>query len=783
MTSIPLWLSRLNVRLAIMSTVLIISALTIFTYFSVEKEVDTLSAELNKQAAALAKNIAASTATYIVVKDYTSLESILVRSAEFPSVIDLQVLDHAGHTLGDVYKDNEGEVETRYGMHYKVPDDATVRTMITEEMNMVVWQPVVLGDIVGWVRTNHTLDRIQELRQEIWNHNLLVGSVVTLLTILILLIYLQKPMHLIKASAEFADGLDVYAGEKLEIKDTFYEINRLAAALNRTSLNLKAKNDALNEKIIEQQKFTEELERRVLERTEELSIVRDEAVHANKSKSEFLANMSHEIRTPLTAIIGFSESLLDSDQTIHERVDSINRIIRAGKHLLRIINEILDLSKIEANKIEVERISVSLPDVFQDIHSLVSLLAEEKGLSFSIDCDFPIPATIQTDPVRLKQILINLCNNAVKFTSKGGIALKVTCDESEEKLTIKVNDTGIGLSEKQINKLFKPFSQADSSTTRQYGGTGLGLHLSKQFAEKLGGDLQVESLVDVGSSFILTISTGSLDGVGRLQTCPDFGKIELPKIVEGYKANLHGLVLLTEDNLDNQRLVSLYLKRLGLKTEIANNGKEALDRVDDLQPDLVLMDIQMPVMDGLTTTKRLRERGFNKPIVALTANALKQEQQECYNAGCNDVCTKPIDQGELIAVLSKYLTPVIPSLSSGPPICSSLLEDDPEMIDLIVQYVEQLPAMVGEIMAAFEQKDIERLKSEVHALKGTSGNYGYNELFEMMKRIEFLIVTNNFDAIREKLDSLPDMVERINKGLNPSDYPEGGNISPFPGTR
>jgi len=763
-----------------MSTLLIISALTIFTFLSAEKETRTLSAELNKQAVALAENIAASTASYILVKDYTSLESILLRSADFPSVIDLQVLSYDGQTLGDVYKGDDGEVQTRYGLNYTIPEGNLDRKVVTMETNVVVWQPVILGDLVGWVRTNYTLNRIREVTAETWKHNIMLGAIVTLLTILTLLLYLRRPMTLIKKSAEFADGLDVYAGDQLEIKDDFYEINLLTSALNRTSKNLKTKDESLNEKILEQKRFTGELENRVMERTEELLIVRDEAVQANKSKSEFLANMSHEIRTPLTAIIGFSESLLDSDQTIKDRVDSIHRIIRAGKHLLRVINQILDLSKIEANKLEIETIPVYLPDVFRDVYSFANLMAQEKGLSFSVDCNYPIPETIQTDPVRLKQILINLCNNAVKFTNKGGVTVKASCDEDKEMLSIKVSDTGIGLTEEQKDKLFKPFSQADGSTTRKYGGTGLGLHLSKQFAEKLGGDLNVESASDVGSSFILTISTGPLDDIAQLQESPDFEHIEMPKTIESNQTQLNGLVLLTEDNLDNQCLVTLYLKRLGLEYAIANNGKEAVALVNEINPDLVLMDIQMPVMDGLTATKKLRKMNFNGPIVALTANALQQQKQECYDVGCDDVCTKPIEQNELICILSKHLTSATPSQTHESPIVSTLLEDNSDMLGLVLKFTGKLPEKVNSILAAFEKRDMTLLKSEVHTLKGTSGNFGYKDIFELLKRVEFLIETNNIDAIQSILEALPALVGRINEGLKPYHDEEEGNVSPFP---
>jgi len=750
----------------------------IFTYLVAEKEASTISAELRKQAIAMAHNLAASTATYIVVSDYTSLESILVRSAEFPGILGLQVLNAEGKVLGDIYRNEWGLVETRYGKSYKIPAGVPKLHMVASKGAMIVWQPVVLGDIVGWVRTTYTLQRIAQVRSQIWQYNIMAGSLIALFTLVFLFLYLRRPMMLLEKSTEFADALDENAGDQLDVKNSYYEINLLTKALNRTSINLQAKNEALHQKIIEQQQLAEHLEQRVSERTRELSEARDEAIHANKSKSQFLANMSHEIRTPLTTIIGFSESLLDSDQSVKERVDSINRIIRAGKHLLRVINEILDFSKIEANRLEVEFIPFSLVDVFKDVYSLVSLLATDKGLNFKIGCSYPMPEMIKSDPVRFKQILINLCNNAIKFTKEGGVTVKVNCDTVNENLVVKVIDTGIGLSSEHVEHLFKPFSQADTSTTRKYGGTGLGLHLSKQLAEKLGGDLIVESLLDVGSSFILTINTGPLENVSYIDECQDFDQIEDTQPVAEKKLHLIGKVLLTEDNVDNQQLVSLYLRRLGLEIEIASNGKEALSKYKEIKPDLILMDIQMPVMDGLTASRKLRNMGYEGPIVALTAGAIQQQQQECFDAGCNDVCTKPIDHNHFTYVLSKYLEPTTQPANNGPPITSGLLEQEPDMLDLVQHFVAKLPDMVSKVEAAFKENDTDLLKSDVHALKGTSGNFGYKDVFEVTKKIEFAIITDNRIAIETLINSLDGLVMRIQQGLE-SDKPGSDNITPL----
>lgn len=748
-----------------MSAVLIVVAMTIFTYVVAERESKTLSGELKKQAVALADNLAASTASYIIVKDYTSLESILIRAARFPSIMDIQVSNDEGLMMADVYRNRAGEVAVRYESKAASPPAEAERQIKINNNIITVWQPVVLGDLVGWIRTRYTLNRIETVKEQIWLHNVSIGSVVAVVTILLFYLYLRRPFLLIEQSAKFADELDVYAGEQITVNKNYEELNRLMSALNRTSRNLEEKNEAINEKINELQKLTDELELRVAKRTKELSVARDEAINANRSKSEFLANMSHEIRTPLTAVIGFAESLLDSSHTMEERVDFINRIIQAGKHLLRIINEILDLSKIEANRLEIECIPFSLVDVFRDIYSLVNLQAMEKGLSFKISYETPVPGKIKSDPVRLKQILLNLCNNAIKFTKEGNVNLKVSCDTRSEMLTVKVIDSGIGLTYEQLTKLFKPFSQADASTTRKYGGTGLGLHLSKQLAGKLGGGLSVESTSDVGSCFTLTISTGQITDSKMLTECPDFEHVDTVQDSIS-QLRLHGRVLLTEDNQDNQRLVSLLLKRMGVEYEIANNGQEALAKAGQSQFDVVLMDVQMPIMDGLTATRLLREQGYTGPIVALTANAMRQEKQDCYDAGCNDVCTKPIDYDAFGKVLAMYLGKAeISRVNNGPPIVSTLLSEEPDLADLIHEFVKKLPEMIKNIEIAYADKQMDELRHEVHTLKGTGGNFGYAELFELAKRIEFEIVAGNMIGTGELIKSLVAISRRIEQGL------------------
>jgi PAS domain S-box-containing protein len=391
---------------------------------------------------------------------------------------------------------------------------------------------------------------------------------------------------------------------------------------------------------------------------------------ATRAKSEFLANMSHEIRTPMTAILGFADVLLQDDslsQAPPGQIEAIHAIRRNGEHLLELINEILDLSKIEAGKLHIDRIVCSPIQALSDAVSFLRRKAEEKNLQLELEFTGPIPATIRSDPLRLRQILINLVGNAVKFTEKGRVRVVVHLARRYEKrslLQVDVFDTGIGMTEEQLARVFRPFTQADSSMTRRYGGTGLGLTISKRLAQILGGDITASSQLGLGSTFRLTVETGSLKGVALLEsprgTAP--ASSSPPRETGGAKVSIQGRVLLAEDGPDNQRLIGLLLKKAGAEVTIVENGQRACDEVlaacSRGEPfDVILMDMQMPVMDGYEATRRLREAGYPGPILALTAHAMEGAEGECRNAGCDGYLTKPIDREKFLAAVAWWAAP------------------------------------------------------------------------------------------------------------------------------
>jgi signal transduction histidine kinase/ActR/RegA family two-component response regulator len=387
---------------------------------------------------------------------------------------------------------------------------------------------------------------------------------------------------------------------------------------------------------------------------------KESAEAASRAKSEFLANMSHEIRTPMTAILGYAELLQSPNQPLEERIDCVSTIRRNGEHLLSIINNILDLSKIEAERLTIEQVKCSPAQIVGEVAALMRVRAATKKLPLDVGYVFPIPVTIQTDPLRLRQILINLVGNAVKFTEKGGVRISVHCDPptmASPRMYFEVRDTGIGMTPQQLAQLFQPFKQVDTSMTRKFGGTGLGLVICQRLARLMGGDLDVNSEAGKGSRFVLSIPTGSLQGVEMADNVreamikPD----EAPPADEkaSSQALLHTKILLAEDGPDNQRLICFHLKRAGATVIVAPDGQSACEQFQSAEAagkpfDLVLMDMQMPVLDGYGATIQLRSRGVRCPIVALTAHAMVGDREKCLNAGCNDYLSKPIDRQKLI---------------------------------------------------------------------------------------------------------------------------------------
>jgi PAS domain S-box-containing protein len=388
------------------------------------------------------------------------------------------------------------------------------------------------------------------------------------------------------------------------------------------------------------------------------------ALAANQSKSEFLANMSHEIRTPMAAILGYADVLLGHLKDPDNR-NCVLIMKRNGEHLLSLINDILDLSRIEAGKLDLELEKCPLPQLVGDIESLMQVRAEEKKVRFAVEFEGLVPRIIQTDPTRLRQVLINLIGNAIKFTDEGEVRLRIKFVEEANPPMIEfaIVDTGIGISEEQQKRLFQPFSQADTSVTRKYGGSGLGLVISQRLVEMLSGEMDLQSKFGEGSTFIVRIPMQSIDGIELVE--PDLVIRNLaPEEFLAAAPRLDCRVLVVDDRRDVRHISQHFLEKAGASVSTAEDGQQGIDaavraRASHWPFDLIVMDMQMPNVDGLQAVAALRSAGIEWPIIALTADAMKGDRDKCLNGGCDDYLSKPIDQAKLIRMVATY-TQTIP---------------------------------------------------------------------------------------------------------------------------
>ncbi|BCS97960.1 hypothetical protein DSLASN_35920 [Desulfoluna limicola] len=530
------------------------------------------------------------------------------------------------------------------------------------------------------------------------------------------------------------------------------------------------------------------------ERTKDLKIAMEKAEAANQAKSNFISNMSHEIRTPMNAMLGFLALALENNNLTQELRDHLEIAHRSSWSLLGLLDDILDISKLEEGRMALEPTPFNLARLLRDITSSMEVAAREKGLTLTLSMPPPFPAYCSGDPMRIRQVLFNLLSNAIKFTHKGGVTIHAEPLPNDE-IHFFIKDTGIGMSKDQLMHIFEPFAQADDSSTRRYGGTGLGTTISKHLVELMGGTIWVESNIGKGSTFHVTLTLPEAEAPVETKS-PATEKTGIPP-----KAPRELSVLVAEDIAENAKLILIRLKQQGHKATATTNGKEVLRALASEPFDLILMDVHMPEMDGLEATRCIRSGSAGEacqhiPIIGLTASAGQKDVQECLEAGMNEVVTKPIDFKRLYATMSA--THPLTGLPERPPPDEKALplnewphlhgvdtrtametwQDKNLYLQSLSSFVTKFMTVPRHMLLALDSKSADSLYEEVHAMKGASANLCMTDINKTCEALSPLLATGKTEAIRALIVSLDSAFSALCRDIPPA--PEETTASPHP---
>jgi signal transduction histidine kinase/FixJ family two-component response regulator/HPt (histidine-containing phosphotransfer) domain-containing protein len=882
------WPRRLGAQLVLLFSLMLIVSMTLFSYRMLREVVGYITSTMKMQSSVLANDISATGANFLLQRDYTSIEQMLLRSINFPGVIAIQVCDSQGKLLGDVSRSAGKSPEVHYGEPPLNVPVVTAASMQIDKTSMQVWQPVILGDLLGWVKITYSLQDVLDAEKSFWLTNAYAAGVIVLMALVSLTIFMRRPLSSIERYTKFAGMLDESQGEEIPVDRHSNELQKLGEALNSASARLEQQSKAVSDsiskleelaafpegsqdivismnadakvmyinphglkklsalglgqdkissllpdnyrKIVERclsdgitvqavetefnqcalswtfapllsQKlvhcYAQEItETRIAQKYAMNALVEKQAAQAaNQAKSIFLANMSHEIRTPLSGVLGFLNLLSKTALTETQR-DYLKTTEASAKMLLTVINDTLDFSKIEAGKISIEQIDIDLNGLLDEVISLHKANATNKGLKVVYIFDRGVPSRLLGDPARISQVVSNLLGNAIKFTHRGEILLRVSLKEETDDdalIVFSIKDSGIGISPEEQERLFMPFSQADASITRKYGGTGLGLVISKTLIELMGGEISVVSESGQGALFTFTLrlpKQGTTFQTEQSMATPIPKSLRLQSKENGGELS----VLIVDDNEINRKLARILVEQLGATTDTAENGAQAVDACNRKAYGLILMDIHMPVMDGVEAATRIRDSEKNKRqhtiIVALTANALSSDRERYLAAGMDEYLSKPINETAFVNLMKKLGLTVDAAVSVTPSEKSSKVEEssdsvvgsgvadqtalpslDPQMgIELSFGNRDTWRTVLGMLFDSLSEyssslisakDDLKKLSQVAHKLAGASSYCGTPALNFRSRNLESLAKEGNLDMTARATGELLKEIERL----------------------